>query len=143
MESGGGFTDHRLAPKADFGGTMALGLCGLFPDADPFVGGVTGYGFGWFCSPKSFLRMGSVGGVLGKADSFLYTRESSGKRYVWDVGEDGIFESFGIQLPDTDGGRWIGPTVCGLEISSRWIHQWILELMGCDSVDLDGVQSSR
>jgi hypothetical protein len=65
VESGGGFTDDRLAPKADFVGTMAFGLCSIFPDADSFVSGATGYGFGWFCSPKSFLRMESVGGVLG------------------------------------------------------------------------------
>ena len=119
MESGGDFANGCVDFEADFSGTVALGLCDIFADADSFVSGATGYGFSWFCSPKSFLRMESVVGVLGKADSFLYTRESSGKRYVWDVGEDGIFESFGIQLPDTDGGRWIGPTVCGLEISSR------------------------
>jgi len=65
MESGGGFTDHRLAPKADFVGTMAFGLCSIFPDADSFVGGATGYGFGRFCSPQSLVRMGSVDGVLG------------------------------------------------------------------------------
>ena len=65
MESGGGFTDHRLDPKADCGGTVAFGLCSIFPDADSFVGGATGYGFGWFCSPQSLVRMGSVGGVLG------------------------------------------------------------------------------
>jgi len=137
MESGGDPTDDRLDPETDFGGTVAFSLCDIFADADSFVGGDDSYGVGWFCSPKSFLRMESVGGVLGKADSFLYTRESSGKRYVWDVREDGIFESFGTQLPDTDGGRWIGSFVCGLEISSRGIYRWILGLMGCDRSNLD------
>ena len=65
MESGGGFTDDRLNPETDFGGAVALGLCDIFADADPFVGRATGYGFGWFWSPQSLLRMGSVGGVLG------------------------------------------------------------------------------
>ena len=65
MESGGGFTDDRLNPETDFGGAVALGLCDIFADADSFVGGATGHEFGRFCSPKSFLRMGSVDGVLG------------------------------------------------------------------------------
>ena len=64
METGGGFTDDRLDPKADFGGSVALGLCDIFPDADSFVGGVDGYGFGWFCSPQFLVCMGSVDGVL-------------------------------------------------------------------------------
>ena len=142
MESGGDFANGCVDFEADFSGTVALGLCDIFADADSFVGWATGYGVGRFCSLQSLIRMGSVGGVLGKADSFLYTRESSGKRYVWDVGEDGIFESFGIQFPDPNGGRWGCSLFCGLEISSRGIDQWILGLMGSHCVDLDGFQSS-
>ena len=65
MESGGGFTDDCLDPKADFGGTVAIGLRGIFEDADFFVGGADGCGFGWFCSPQFLVCMGSVDGVLG------------------------------------------------------------------------------
>jgi len=79
MESGGGFTDDRLDPETDFGGTVAFSLCDIFADADSPVGRGTGYGFGWFCSPESLLRMGSVVGVLGETDSLLHTGESAGK----------------------------------------------------------------
>ena len=121
---------------------MAFGLCGISSDADSPVGGIAGHVFAGFYSHQSVLRVGSVGGVLGQADSLLHTGESSGKRYVWHVRKDGISESLGIQLPDTDGGRWIDSFVCGLEISSGWMYRWILGLMGCNCVDLDRVQSA-
>jgi len=143
MESRGSFIDDRLDPETDFSGAVALGLCDIFADADSAVGRAAGYGVGRFCSPQSLVRMGSVVGVLEQVDTFLHTRESSGKRYVWDVREDGIFESFGIQFTDPNGGRWVGSLFCGLEISSGSMGRWILGIMGCDSVDLDGVQSSR
>ena len=143
MESGGTFIDDRFDPETDFSGAVAFGLCDIFTDADSLVGGDASYGFGRFCSPQSLVRMGSVVGVLEQVDTFLHTRESSGKRYVWDVREDGIFESFGIQFTDPNGGRWVGSLFCGLEISSGSMGRWILGIMGCDSVDLDGVQSSR
>ena len=78
MESGGTFIDDRLDPETDFSGTVALGLCDIFADADSFVGRATGYGVGRFRSPQSLVRMGSVDGVLGETDSLLYTGESSG-----------------------------------------------------------------
>ena len=141
MESRGSFIDDRLDPETDFSGAVALGLCDIFADADSAVGRAAGYGVGRFCSPQSLVRMGSVVGVLEQVDTFLHTRESSGKRYVWDVREDGIFESFGIQFTDPNGGRWAGSFVCGLEISSGWLDRWILGLMGCNCVDLDGFES--
>jgi len=79
MESRGSFIDDRLNPETDFGGAVALGLCGIFTDADSFVGGRPGHGFGRFCSPESLVRMGSVDGVLGQIDSILYTGESAGE----------------------------------------------------------------
>jgi len=79
MESGGTFIDDHLDPETDFSGTVALGLCDIFADADSFVGRATGYGFGWFYSPESLVRMGSVDGVLGQIDSILYTGESAGE----------------------------------------------------------------
>ena len=78
MESGGTFIDDRLDPETDFSGAVALGLCGIFTDADSAVGRAAGYGFGRFCSPQSLVRMGSVDGVLGEIDSLLHTGESSG-----------------------------------------------------------------
>ena len=78
MESGGTFIDDRLDPETDFSGAVALGLCDIFADADSAVGRAAGYGVGRFCSPKSFLRMESVDGVLGEIDSLLHTGESSG-----------------------------------------------------------------
>ena len=79
MESRGSFIDDRLNPETDFGGAVALGLCGISTDADSFVGGATGYGVGRFRSPQSLVRMGSVDGVLGQTDSILYTGESAGE----------------------------------------------------------------
>ena len=78
MESGGDFANGCVDFEADFSGTVALGLCDIFADADSFVSGATGYGFSWFCSPQSLLRMESVDGVLGEIDSLLHTGESSG-----------------------------------------------------------------
>ena len=138
MESGSGVIDCRLDSETDFGGAMALGLCGIPSNATSFAGRSADHGFGRFYSSRSILCMESVGRVLGQADSLLHAGESSGKRSVWDVAKDGIAESFAIQLPDPNSGRCIGSFVCKVEISSGGMHPRVLGLMGRDCVDLDG-----